>query len=185
MGGVPKVCIMNKEEKLVLAHWDMVDCLMDEVVDKVLDKGLHGPEFIESLFHEFASHDKRFHNAGFFWQQASKPQKYEAVKVQPGGYMYYKGYYGEAAIAAFLGMDIKGEGPSAQATVKTLEFIYRRFEDKYKAREWLHWHIQKMHGWTCKARDFDKGCPRRWPDIAGYGLNKPVEDPVGLYKRPK
>ena len=162
MGGAPKVSTMNND-RIILAHWDMADCLMAEVADKPLAEGIHGPWFIEDLFHAHASHDPRFHVEGFFWHQK--------------GYLQYNDwgtgqqYYGEAAIAAFLGLGVVGQGRRMQASKEALRFVYREFADRMEARDWLRWHVQKMHGFTCKAKEMDVGRPRQWPKIIHDNFN--------------
>lgn len=153
---------MNKDT-LILAHWDMVDCLLDEIYLGQHDDKLHGPEMIEEMFRYFASHDARFNAVGFRWNQR--------------GFMAYaNGKYewrGEAAIAAFLGLSMtempssyRGIGPNPQrATSEALRLIYKRFTDQVQAREWMRWHVQKLHGYTCKAVDMWLNYPRRFPVI--------------------
>lgn len=150
-----------------LKHWDMVDCLFDEVYLGKHDDRLHGHELIEELFRYFASHDERFHAAGFSWNLQGY---YQYVDEEGLTYM------AEGAIAAFLGLERKGEAflPNHQgvlistrvrAAQSAINLIWKRFEDSTQARVWLRWHVQKMHGYDNKQRDLWKEYPREFPQI--------------------
>lgn len=154
-------------DTLILSHWDMVDCLFDEVYLGKHDDKLHGPEMIEELFRYFASHDPRFNAVGFSWNQRGFYQYTDADGITYGA---------EGAIAAFLGLERKGEChlPNKQgemiparmrAAQSAVNLIWRRFEDATMARVWLRWHVQKMHGYDNKQRDLWKGYPRDFPAI--------------------
>lgn len=154
MGGVPKVVTMDT---LILSHWDMVDCLFDEIYLGKHDDTLHSREPIEELFRYFASHDPRFHAVGLRWN----------IK----GYLEYtdpegRTYRAEGAIAVFLGLGTKTVRGSVEASHLAINLIYKRFDTKVDARVWLRWHVQKLHGYDNKQRDLWKDYPRDFPSIA-------------------
>lgn len=191
MGGVPKVSTMNND-KIILAHWDMTDCLMAEVSEIVGPEGLHGHQLMEYLFHEIASRDERFHAQGFRWNQSKGYMQFTPTYTEssdPFNTQWAANtegvYYGEAAIAAFLGFAVKGKFLKMQASAEALRFIYREFADKVEARDWLRWHVQKLHGYTCRTRDMEKGRPRRWPIINGNSVTHWTQAGTEATGRPK
>lgn len=121
---------MNNINRTLHDHWVMTNTLMEEVVGLVGPEGLHGHHLMEELFHQFAARDPRFNAEGFRWNQERGFMQYTSS-------MDGLNYYGEAAIAAFLGMPVRGKGMQVQAKAASLRFIYRQFEDKYKARDYL------------------------------------------------
>lgn len=153
---------MNTPTPLTRQHWDMVDCLFDEIFLGKHEDTLHGPEMLEELFRYFASHDPRFHRAGLTWN--------------PKGCVEYTDEHGqlyqaEGAIAAFLGLELK---VGKEASYYSLRTIYKPFKDLIEARTWLRWHVQKMHGYDNKQRDLWTGYPRDFPNICN-GINELTE----------
>lgn len=143
-------------DTLTLTHWDMIDCLMDEIFLGKHDDILHGPEMLYELFRYFVSHDERFHAAGF--------------RRNEKGHMEYTDREGnvflaEGAIAAFLGLKTKRKG---EASYYCLPLIYRPFSDMVEARAWLRWHVQALHGFKIYKRDLWREYPRNFPDISNY-----------------
>lgn len=155
---------------LLRSHWEMTDCLADEIFLHRHEDTLHGREFLYEMFIFYASHDPRFHAVG--WSRHAK------------GYMMYtdpigRVYAAEAAIAAFLGLGMKTERVIInhegkrivylyRAAGTALRIIFRQFEDIVAFHGWLRWHVQKQRGFTNKGRELDigypKGGPRQFPD---------------------
>lgn len=151
-------------DTLIRSHWEMVECLFDEIYLGKHDDTLHSHEMLEELFRYFASHDPRFHEAGLMWNLR--------------GYIEYidgsgNRFLAEAAIAAFLGLELKTSRGVPAANHAALRMIYRPFKDLLDGREWVRWHVQKMHGYSCKQRELWRGYPRDFPRISNQ--NKQLE----------
>lgn len=156
--------------ELLRSHWEMTDCLCDEIFLGRHEDTLHGKEFLYEMFLFYASHDPRFHAVG--WSRHAK------------GYMMYtdpdgREYRAEAAIAAFLGLPMKTEQVIinhrgkrivylAWAAGAALSMIFRQHADIADFHDWLRWHVQKQRGYTHKGRELDHGYPtggpRKFPD---------------------
>ena len=141
---------------IIRTHWEMIDCLYDEVFLGKIAGGIHNREALDELFRFYVCYDERFNAIGF--------------TRHPKGYMQYtnpegKTYRAEAAVSAFLGLDVKSIAQTFMANQSALRVIYRGFEDPVACRVWLRWHVQKMFGYSNKTRDLWKEYPRVFPDI--------------------
>lgn len=156
---------------LLKAHWEMADCLTDEIFLGDPENTLYGKDFLYELFLYHASHDPRFHAVG--WSRHHK------------GYMVYTDpvgceYFAEAAIAAFLGLGMKSERViindqgkrfvyQDKASGTALRSIFRPFSDILAFHSWMRWHVQKMRGYTIRYRELDAGYPvagpRKFPEV--------------------
>lgn len=133
---------------VIRAHWAMLDCLFDEIFLGQHSDTLHEKEMLEELFRYFASHDPRFNAVGLVWNAK--------------GYVEYRGYRAEGAIAAFLGLPTTARGDATHVAIKA---IYKVFTSLLDFRIWLRWHVQKMYGYDRMDRDLWADYPRDFPDI--------------------
>lgn len=165
--------------KLIRAHWVMLDCLANEVArDFPLE--WHAGTMIEQLFSYYAGRDIRFRARGFFWSQPDGCFVYwpdGLSSCKPGAEWPIKGfihehnlyapnvYVGDAAIAAFLGLEVVGKGLKMLPSADAQRVIYKEFPSAIEAINWISWETSKLFGYTVRKQDFLKGLPRRWPVI--------------------
>jgi len=155
MGEVPKVVIM-KNQPLIRPHWEMIDCLMGEVHDR---KGaLHGRDLLYSLFRDVACYDARFNAYGFIWNHQRGYMQFTAADGEV--------YVGEAAIAAFLGLEMKTLRGRWEPGHTAVSIIYKRFADHVEAYRWIRWQVLKMDGHTDKVKALKEPVRKVFPQIS-------------------
>lgn len=155
-------------------NWKMVETLAYDLrADHPLE--WHEGAMLEQLMHWYASRDERFSRYGFQWSQPDGFIIYcPAVQVpdwdkgeyrfKDWGYQVKEWYVGEAAIAAFLGLEIKGIGLRMKPTQPAIKQIYKHFGSATDAVDWIGRQIPKHHGMTLdEYRKENKGSLRLIP----------------------
>lgn len=141
-------------DTLIRMHWEMVECLLDEINKDLHTDTVHDREVIYALFRYFIPTDPRFQKAGISWNHKG------SIRFTDGAGITYEG---EGAIAVFLGLGTKVVRGHVEASVGALSIIYKRFETNAEAWDWIRWRVQKMHGYTCRNRELMRGYPRDFP----------------------
>lgn len=141
-------------DTLIRMHWEMVECVLDEINKDLHTDTVHDREVIYALFRYFIPGDERFEQAGISWNPKG------SVRYTNGSGNVFEG---EGAIAVFLGLGTKVVRGYVEADHTALSVIYKRFETNQMAWEWIRWKVQKMHGFTHKGRDMMRGYPRDFP----------------------
>lgn len=165
---------MNNNERIA-ANWRMVECLAKEVCRDMPVEWHEGP-MLEQLLHWYASRDERFRFAGFQWSQpdgfilycpkGAVPCWYESRgKFRDWRHEKEEWYVGEAAMAAFLGLEVRSEGFRMKPTVPSLSTIYKHFASAPEAIDWIHRRTAKEHG--MRTAEYDKVATDEWPFIHG------------------
>ena len=166
---------MNTNERSRL-NWLMVECLAKEVWRDFPVEWSKGA-MLEQLMHWFASRDERFRWAGFQWSQPDGflvyapygfPHSDEKFATWRDNHQEW--YVGEAAIAAFLGLDLKGHGMRMNPTEAALKVIYREFGSAGEATAWISQQSAKRHGML--TRDYMKTVTGEWPFITNGKLQE-------------
>ena len=157
-------------DAITFAHWEMLDCLSDEIFLGMHEETLYGKEFLYEIFLYFATLDPRFNAVGL-----GRDAKRHLQFIDHHGRIYLA----EGAIAAFLGLGMKGRRVIINDKGERFEYqcdadylavgmIYRRHADINEFNSWLRWHVQKIRGYTVKYRELDHGYPakgtRQFPD---------------------
>ena len=143
-------------DMLIRTHWEMVECLLDEINQEMHTDTVHDREVIYALFRYFIPTDERFMAAGIGWNP-----KGSVTYTDHTGYVFD----GEGAIAAFLGLGQKVLRGRIEADHTAIAIIYKRFEDNSLAYDWIRWRVQKMHGFTDRSRELMRGYPRKFPEL--------------------
>lgn len=141
-------------DTLIRMHWEMVECVLDEINHDLHTDTVYDREVIYALFRYFIPGDERFWAAGISWNPKG------SIRYTDGAGRVYEG---EGAIAVFLGLGTKVVRGRVEADHHALTIIYRKFDTNMLAWEWIRWKVQKMHGYTNKGREMMRGYPRNFP----------------------
>lgn len=159
-------------QQLAIARWVMVDCLAKEVW-RDFPTEWHEGAMLEQLMHWYAAHDLRFRRIGFQWSQGDGFLVYRrsadlvadplvGQKIAEWSEHDHDWYVGEAAIAAFLGLEIRGIGRRMVPTAPSLKVIYRHFDAAPDAVRWVTRETAKKHGMSVTEYE---GLEQVWPVI--------------------
>jgi hypothetical protein len=163
---------MNNSRRIAL-NWVMVECLAAEVW-RDFPVEWHQGTMLEQLLHWYAARDLRFEWAGFWWSQ---PDGYLVYSPEGGVPPWHEGkkfgawrhereewYVGEAAMAAFLGLDVRSSGLRMAPTSQAMRVIYKRFGSAPEASDWINRQVSRRVGPLFASSD-SMGSSGSWPLI--------------------
>lgn len=145
--------------ELINYHWQMIDSLFSEFMLYKRDELAHKGTYLLYLMQD-ASRDPRFEAVGL----GRHAEKFYIVYVSPQGFQYQA----EAAMAAFLGLDMVGE-KSARTTrgewmtqctrvaQSATRILGREWPNSTEFQWWLRWRAQQARGYTNKTLHFNTG----------------------------